>query len=73
MPKGFDYPLSAEAWVPMAFDAKQREQRDSRYLWVVGHLKPQVSIEQAQAEMLTITKHQADAFPDVIRAGSFTL
>jgi putative ABC transport system permease protein len=67
MPKGFDYPLSAEAWVPMAFDAKQREQRDSRYLWVVGHLKPQVSIEQAQAEMLTTTKHQADAFPDIYK------
>jgi len=49
MPKGFDYPLSAEAWVPMAFDAKQRELRDSRFLWVVGHLKPQVSIEQARA------------------------
>jgi putative ABC transport system permease protein len=67
MPKGFDYPLSAEAWVPMALDAKQRAQRDSRFLWVVGHLKPQVSIEQAWAEMLTITKHQADAFPDAYK------
>jgi putative ABC transport system permease protein len=67
MPKGFDYPLSAEAWVPLALDAKQRAQRDSRFLWVVGHLEPQVSIEQARAEMLTITKHQADAFPDVYK------
>jgi putative ABC transport system permease protein len=67
MPKGYDYPLSAEAWVPMAFDAKQREQRDSRFLWVVGHLKPEVSIEQARAEMATITKQQADAFPDVYK------
>jgi putative ABC transport system permease protein len=67
MPKGFDYPLSAEAWVPLALDAKQRAQRDSRFLWVVGHLKSQVSIEQARAEMLTVTKHQADAFPDVYK------
>jgi putative ABC transport system permease protein len=67
MPKGFDYPLSAEAWVPLALDAKQRAQRDSRFLWVVGNLKSQVSIEQARAEMLTVTKHQADAFPDVYK------
>ncbi len=64
MAKGFDYPMSAEAWLPMAFDARQRVDRDNRQLWVLGRLKPKVSVAQAKAEMLTIARHQADAYPD---------
>ena len=64
MAKGFDYPMSAEAWLPIAFDPKQRVARDNRELWVLGRLKPNVSIAQAKAEMATIARHQADAYPD---------
>jgi putative ABC transport system permease protein len=67
MAKGFDFPMSAEAWLPMAFDTKQRVERDNRPLWVLGRLKPQVTIEQARAEMLTIARHQAEAFPDAYK------
>ena len=67
MGKGFDFPISAEAWLPMAFDAKQRVERDNRPLWVIGHLKPGISFEQAQAEMLTIAQHQAAAYPDAYK------
>src|ERR1700730_8846388 len=42
MGEGFDFPMSAEAWLPMAFDAKQRVERDDRPLWVIGHLMPRV-------------------------------
>jgi putative ABC transport system permease protein len=64
MAKGFDYPMSAEAWLPMAFDAKARIDREQRQLLVLGRLKPKVSIAQAKAEMLTIAEHQAEAYPD---------
>jgi putative ABC transport system permease protein len=67
MAKGFDYPMSAEAWLPMAFGAKQRVERDNRQLWVLGRMKSHVSIEQAKAEMLTIVRHQADAYPDAYK------
>jgi putative ABC transport system permease protein len=67
MGKGFDFPTSAEAWLPMAFDAKQRVERDNRPLWVIGHLKPGVSSEQGKAEMLTIAQHQAAAYPDAYK------
>jgi putative ABC transport system permease protein len=67
MDKGFDFPLSAEAWLPMAFDAKQRVERDNRPLWVLGRLKPQATFEQAKAEMLTIAHQQAEAFPDAYK------
>jgi putative ABC transport system permease protein len=67
MGKGFDFPMSAEAWLPMAFDAKQRVDRDDRPLWVIGHLRPGVSFEQAKAEIFTIAQHQAAAYPDAYK------
>jgi len=67
MRKGFDYPKPAEAWLPLSFNAEQRTIRDARYLWVLAHLKPQVSVEQAAAEMRTITARQAEAYPDAYK------
>src|SRR2546430_1734756 len=40
MPKGFDFPMPAEAWVPLTIEPKERERRDNRWLWVLGYLKP---------------------------------
>jgi putative ABC transport system permease protein len=70
MGKGFDFPKPAEAWVPLSFDVKQRAIRDARYLWVLARLKPQVSVEQAAAEMHTITARQATAYPDAYKGWS---
>jgi putative ABC transport system permease protein len=64
MPKGFDFPLPAEAWVPLAIDAKERERRDNRWLWVLGRLKPGISFSEASAEMHTIAQREAEAYPD---------
>jgi putative ABC transport system permease protein len=64
MAKGFDFPLPAEAWIPLAIDAKERERRDNRWLWVLGRLKPGVSFSQASAEMRGIAEREAEAYPD---------
>jgi len=64
MAKGFDFPLPAEAWVPLAVDPKDRIDRSSRWFWVLGRLKPGVSFEEAAAEMRSISQRQADAYPD---------
>jgi putative ABC transport system permease protein len=67
MKKGFDYPMPAEAWLPMAFDTKDRGRRDVRWLFPIGRLAPGVSFEQATAEMQGISQQQADAYPDTNR------
>jgi len=36
MKKGFDFPMPAEAWIPLALNVKERLQRDNRRLWVLG-------------------------------------
>jgi len=64
MAKGFEFPLPAEAWVPLALDAKGRIDRSSRWFWVLGRLTPGVSFEEAAAEMRSISQRQAGAYPD---------
>jgi putative ABC transport system permease protein len=64
MGKGFDFPMPAEAWLPLAIDVKGRQSRDSRWLWVLGRLKPGVSFSEASAEMQAIAQLQAEAYPD---------
>jgi putative ABC transport system permease protein len=67
MAKGFDYPMPAEAWLPLHFDAKDRGRRDNRWLFPIARLAPGVSFEQASAEMQGISQQQADAYPDTNR------
>lgn len=64
MAKGFDYPMPAEAWLPMSFDVKERLRRDNRWLFVLGRVAPGVSFEQSAAEMQSIAHRQAEAYPD---------
>jgi putative ABC transport system permease protein len=64
MAKGFDFPMPAESWTPLALDMKDRLRRDNRWIWVLGRLKPNVSFSEASAEMQTIAKREADAYPD---------
>jgi putative ABC transport system permease protein len=67
MPKGFNYPMTVEAWMPMAFADKERVDRESRYISVLGRLKPHVSLSQAKAEMMTLWQRQAGEVPDAYK------
>ncbi len=64
MGKGFDFPMPAEAWMPLAPDTKMRLSRNDRWLWVLGRLKPGVSYTQATAEMQGLAQRQSDLYPD---------
>jgi putative ABC transport system permease protein len=67
MGKGFNYPMTAEAWTPLAFTDKERANRESRYVSVLGRLQPHVSFSQAKAEMMTLRERQAGEFPDAYK------
>jgi putative ABC transport system permease protein len=64
MAEGFDFPMPAEAWRPLALDVKERQRRDNRWLWTLGRLKQGVSFSEGAAEMQAIAERQADAYPD---------
>jgi putative ABC transport system permease protein len=62
-PVGFDFPLGAEIWSPLAFDAASSVNRTSRYLTVIGHLAPGVSIDEARAEMTVVGDRLEREYP----------
>jgi putative ABC transport system permease protein len=53
MPKGFQFPEVAEAWGPLALTPKIYTRNDHG-LSSIGRLKPEVTVEQAQAEMINV-------------------
>jgi putative ABC transport system permease protein len=53
MPPDFVYPARSEAWVPLALAADASA--GNSFLRLVGRVKPEVSIEQAAADLQTIT------------------
>ena len=56
MPADFRYLYAFTAmWVPAAFSAEELTKRDNQNLNVVARLKPGVTVEQAQADIGTIT------------------
>ncbi len=63
MPKGFDFPMTTELWMPLAMDPKQRDIRDSHELEVVGRLNPGTSTLQARAEMEAIAGRLEQTYP----------
>ncbi len=66
MPKGFAFPVNDELWVPLFREYPVRERGDSRVVnpSVLALLKGGVSLDQANAEVTTLAKHFADAYPE---------
>ena len=63
MPRGFSFPQKLELWVPLVQTPTvlRRENRDT---WMaIGRMAPGVTVESAQAEMDTIGKRLAIAYP----------
>jgi putative ABC transport system permease protein len=53
MPAGFDFPQGAELWVPSGEDPANNRRGNHRLL-VVARLRPEVTVEQARAELAVL-------------------
>lgn len=53
----------AELWVPITYLSYERQERVARTFFVVGRLKPGVSLASAQNELLTISRRLEIAYP----------
>jgi len=54
MPSDFKFPSYAEVWTPLARNSGEMRNRSNRYFSVVGRIKPDQTIESAEAELRTI-------------------
>jgi predicted permease len=65
MPANFAYPSThVDLWTPMAFKSADLANRGAHYLEVVGRLRPGVSVAQANAALLVLSKRLARAYPE---------
>jgi putative ABC transport system permease protein len=65
MPDGFGFPFNTEAWQPLALIPELDKQlRNSRNFEIVGRLAPDVSQDQARAEMIEIGRRLSQDYSD---------
>jgi predicted permease len=64
MPRGFFFPRrETELWTPWAMEPEQASGRGDHYLGLVARLKPDVSIEQANADLTAIGLRLSTEYP----------
>ncbi|HSE19712.1 MAG TPA: ABC transporter permease [Pyrinomonadaceae bacterium] len=64
MPRGFFFPLRETAlWVPWAMEPDQASGRGDHYLRLVARLKPEVTLERANADVTAIGQRLAAEYP----------
>ena len=65
IPEGFQFPFNTDVWTPLHQITNLEEQkRNSRSLLTFGHLAPGVSRQQAQSELINISKVLEAANPE---------
>jgi putative ABC transport system permease protein len=63
MPSDCDFPVGIEAWAPLDLTGPARMDRADHYLQVIGHLKPGVSLSQAQADLEGVAARLGREYP----------
>lgn len=64
MPPQFNFPERGQAWIPFAVNPAQEAHGNRGYAAAVARLKPGVSMEAAQADLLRISQTLETEFPD---------
>ena len=64
LPPETNFPARVDVFTVTEIDPRDRERGGSHNWRTIGRLKPGVGIEQAQAEINTLTQRQAELYPD---------
>ena len=65
MPRDFEFPATAEIWLPLNFDGSPgMKQRKAHFLRPIGRLKAGASLAQAQADTDAIARQLEAVYPD---------
>ena len=78
-PSGFARAQAADMWLPMLMegrffrDSNGQLARQARFLGIIGRLQPQVTVDQARADVTRVTSQLAREFPSSNEGWSATL
>jgi len=66
LPANFEYPLlkGSELWTPFSFDKETRTQRGNYWLSVIARMKPNISLQESDAQMDAIAHQLEQEYPD---------
>jgi putative ABC transport system permease protein len=64
LPPGFRFPDNTDLWIPDTDNSAQFHSRSSQNHYVIGRLRPDVSVERAQAEMGVVARQLAQQYPE---------
>ena len=67
MGDGFHFPYDTQIWRPLVLSPERVARRGKRSLLVIGRLKPNISLRDAQAELSGISGRIARRFPETNR------
>ena len=75
MPRGFQFPnQNVQLWKPVDFSAGWGvRSRSTFYLYVIGRLKPGTPLAQANAELESVSRRLAQAYPENRGASAFAV
>ena len=74
MPPGFRFPVSTtQMWKPLALAPIEADNRTGRWLAAIGRLRPGTSLQAAAAEMDTLARQLASAYPEAVEGWGVTL
>jgi putative ABC transport system permease protein len=75
MPRGFHFPREAvQVWTPVDVRAGWGvRSRGTFFLSVIGRLKPNVSVEDANTELRAVAKALAEAYPENVDSSAFAV
>src|SRR5687768_16040471 len=74
MPQDFNFPQSAELWVPINFEiAAGMKQRGAHFMRPIGKLKQGVTLAQAQADTDAVARRLEEQYPDTNRGWNLRL
>ena len=64
MPPKFKFPTWADLWVPLAWANEKRVVRGNHNYMVIGRLKPDVTLQQAKADLSSISSRLEQQYPE---------
>jgi len=64
MPEGFQFPMQQDIWLTLRQDVARTERGGGTWLNVIGLLREDASLDEAQAEFTTIARQLEQAYPE---------